>query len=243
MAYIGIDDTARKITDIYVGVNDVARKVIKAYVGVDGIARLAWEISFNPNPDTPGNYPTLLPRNRWFDAYRGFLDDTETITILDSYTPTEGEDNGIAIDEEGTGSIKLYAVGPNLTPFRDLIIAGNGSGRIYTNTDAAFLFSGQGGGVNANVNDFTNLKTINGLTLLDTSKTTNMASMFEGDKSLTSLDLTSFDTSNVTNMNFMFATCTNMALIEVAQDKWDTTSAEALFMFSNCGVSNVTYTA
>ncbi|MBU5626540.1 hypothetical protein KQI82_06350 [Oscillibacter sp. MSJ-2] len=41
-AYIGIDGTARKATNIYIGVDGVAHKVKAAYVGVDGVAEKFW---------------------------------------------------------------------------------------------------------------------------------------------------------------------------------------------------------
>lgn len=41
-AYIGVNNTARKVTKIYVGVNNIARKVVKGYVGVNGVARQFW---------------------------------------------------------------------------------------------------------------------------------------------------------------------------------------------------------
>lgn len=42
-AYVGVNDTAKKIIGGYIGVDGVARKVIKGYVGDgNGIARLIW---------------------------------------------------------------------------------------------------------------------------------------------------------------------------------------------------------
>ena len=38
-AYIGIDNTSRKVKTMYVGVDGIARKVKKAYIGVEGVAR------------------------------------------------------------------------------------------------------------------------------------------------------------------------------------------------------------
>lgn len=38
-AYIGINDTARKVKSIYIGVDGIARKVTKGYIGVSGIAQ------------------------------------------------------------------------------------------------------------------------------------------------------------------------------------------------------------
>ena len=52
-----------------------------------------------------------------------------------------------------------------------------------------------------------NLKTIEGIENLNTSKVTNMSRMFRDCYSLTSLDLSNFDTSNVTDMSEMFYDC------------------------------------
>lgn len=44
--YVGVNNTARKITKAYVGVDGVPRKVKKAYIGVEGVPRLVY--SNNP---------------------------------------------------------------------------------------------------------------------------------------------------------------------------------------------------
>ena len=54
------------------------------------------------------------------------------------------------------------------------------------------------------------LENINGLHNLDTSNVLNMSYMFNGCRSLTSLDLSSFVTSNVTNMQGMFSNCESL---------------------------------
>ncbi len=58
--------------------------------------------------------------------------------------------------------------------------------------------------------DLTHLKTIEGLTNLDTSQMTNMEAMFSNCSSLTEIDLSNFDTSNVYAMASMFEGCTNL---------------------------------
>ena len=42
-AYVGVNDTARAVTNIYAGVDGTARKVIRAYAGVNGLARMIYE--------------------------------------------------------------------------------------------------------------------------------------------------------------------------------------------------------
>ncbi|MCL2015784.1 MAG: BspA family leucine-rich repeat surface protein [Defluviitaleaceae bacterium] len=60
-----------------------------------------------------------------------------------------------------------------------------------------------------------NLTVIEGLTYFDTSNVTNMANMFSGASSLTSLDLSSFDTSNVAMMWGMFAGANSLTLLDL----------------------------
>ena len=77
-----------------------------------------------------------------------------------------------------------------------------------------------------------NLKSINGINNLDTSKTTNMSSMFYGDGSLASLDLSSLNTSKVTDMSFMFLNDSQLTSLDVS--KFDTSKVTDMsFMFSH----------
>ena len=82
----------------------------------------------------------------------------------------------------------------------------------------------------------TNLTTITGISNLNTSEVTNMATMFFGCSRLTILDLSSFNTANVENMTAMFNGCTSLTTI-YAGDGWSTgkvTSGYGSAMFTNC---------
>ena len=68
------------------------------------------------------------------------------------------------------------------------------------------------------------------LNQFNTSQVTTMYSMFSGCRSLTTLDLSSFDTSKVTNMSYMFSNCSKL-----------TTSIT--IMNSNTTYSNIFYNA
>ena len=61
-----------------------------------------------------------------------------------------------------------------------------------------------------------NLKTIIGINKLKTDSVTNMASMFFGCRSLTTLDLSSFNTSKVTDMNGMFYGCSSLTSLDLS---------------------------
>ena len=67
----------------------------------------------------------------------------------------------------------------------------------------------------------------------NTSKVTNMISMFENCTNLTSLDVSSFDTSNVTDMANMFDECTSLTSLDLSD--WDTSKVTDMnYMFYNC---------
>ena len=50
----------------------------------------------------------------------------------------------------------------------------------------------------------------------DTSKVTDMASMFSGMQSITTLDLRGFNTASLTNMNSMFDSMTNLVQVDLS---------------------------
>ena len=67
----------------------------------------------------------------------------------------------------------------------------------------------------------------------NTSKVTNMESMFNKCSGLTSLDLSNFDTSNVTHMGGMFYGCSGLTYLDLSD--WDTSNVTDMnSMFSNC---------
>ncbi|MBQ4378245.1 MAG: BspA family leucine-rich repeat surface protein, partial [Treponema sp.] len=66
----------------------------------------------------------------------------------------------------------------------------------------------------------------------DTSKVTNMGSMFSECYALTSLDVSKFDTSNVTDMNSMFDCCNALASLDVS--KFDTSNVTDMNSMFDC---------
>ncbi|MBW9301134.1 BspA family leucine-rich repeat surface protein [Pediococcus acidilactici] len=68
-----------------------------------------------------------------------------------------------------------------------------------------------------------NVKSINGLNLLDTSDVINMSSMFYVNKLITSLDVSTWDTSNVTDLGSVFDEDKNLTNIHGIED-WDTSN-------------------
>jgi surface protein len=69
---------------------------------------------------------------------------------------------------------------------------------------------------------------------LNTSKTTDMFSMFQDCSNLTKLDLSSFDVSSVTNIGYMFAGCSSLESIKGLSD-WKTGKIENMNgLFHGC---------
>lgn len=238
MAYIGVNDKARLIAGAYVGIDDVAHKVKKIYVGVKGKAELVWQ------PEDVGNYPTLKSGDTWYQSSftRGQF---TTIAIYDSFTPTAvtGVVESWAADVDGTGAIMCYVTGA--AGDRTLIIAGNGSGKIYANQNASYMFSiappsGQSDSYKYSGDSkyFSNLTSIQGLTLLNTSKTKYMNNMFYVCRNLIKPDLSLFNTYKVTNMSRMFY-MTNYMVGSLDLTGFNTKNVTNFsYMLSACGASS-----
>ena len=85
---------------------------------------------------------------------------------------------------------------------------------------------------------------------LDTSRTTNMSSMFNGCESLTSLDLSHFDSANVTDMSFAFGNCKSLVSLDLSSfntsnvinmsGMFQSCSALTLLNLSSFNTANVT---
>ena len=76
-------------------------------------------------------------------------------------------------------------------------------------------------------------RSIEGLSLVDTSAVTSMNYMFLGCSSLVSLDLSGFDTSSVTSMAGMFSECSSLESVDLSS--FDTSNVTDMqSMFSSC---------
>lgn len=73
---------------------------------------------------------------------------------------------------------------------------------------------------------FTNLEEFQGLSLIDTSKVTDMGRMFKDIPLLTELDIGHFNTSNVTNMDGMFEGMESLLSLDL--NSWDTSKVESI---------------
>ena len=98
----------------------------------------------------------------------------------------------------------------------------DGSFANYTPTSTSYWFDG-----------FTNLTQIDGLENLNTENVTDMAYMFAGCSSLTSLDLGGFDTSNAIYLSGMFMDCSGLTNLDL--ENFNTSKATDMdYMFYGC---------
>lgn len=74
--------------------------------------------------------------------------------------------------------------------------------------------------------NMTNVKEIENIDLLDTSRVRNFSYMFSGAQKLESLDLTTWDTSSANNMFHMFDSCYNLKKLKVG--KWDVSNVRSM---------------
>ena len=117
----------------------------------------------------------------------------------------------------GTGEVKYTYQNSPWYEYRDKIITAKIN--VDGMTNAYHLFA-----------DCSNLKSVD---ITDTSKVTDMGSMFSGCVSLEKLDLSGWDTGAVTNMSWMFYDCENLTTLDAS--KWDTSQIMNMsYMFYDC---------
>ena len=146
-----------------------------------------------------------------------------TITFVNNTNiPTTAEANWDVSYTSGDGDVIAWVV-PNTTDSTkyDLFI-----GADATTIEAPIISSNLFG-------EYKNCTVINNLTMLDTSKVTDMTWMFYNCSNLTELNVSNFDTTNVTNMSYMFYYCGSLTNLDVS--KFDTSNVTSMsWMFSRC---------
>ena len=140
----------------------------------------------------------------WQSDYK---DKISTVDILDNKNvPTDAVISWDVSDKQNKSVMAWFINDPDNAGMYKLYIGGNGG--VYANEDSSYLFAGK----NSNFNKVTEINLGN----LDTSKVTNMYSMFRDCSSLISLDLSTFDTSNVINMTGMFSGCSSLTSLNLS---------------------------
>lgn len=165
--------------------------------------------------------PTMATGSSWYKSTENRNTITK-ITFMDSYTPSTAADETWFADVDNTGSITCYRTGT------EIIIAGDGSGKIKANTDSSYMFA------STDRDYFTKLTAIENISsFLDTSDVSNMSYMFNLCSTLPNIDVSNFDTSNVTNMDSMFSACTKLTSLSLSN--FDTSHVTSMSsMFDNC---------
>lgn len=102
------------------------------------------------------------------------------------------------------------------------------SGKVYAPSLSSYLFSSR----SRNQKGFEFNPISIDTSKIDTSRVTDMDSMFQGASNLTNLDLSRWDTSNVTNMRSLFRDTTSLTTLNIS--RWDTSKVTLMSdMFSN----------
>ena len=160
--------------------------------------------------------PVLAANNTWYKSAQDKAAITK-ISLKDTYTPSGSEEEAWDASAAQDKSVMAYRTGT------EIVIAGNGSGKIYANADSRVTFD-----------KFAALTSIGGTTFLDTSEATDMSGMFQNCSKLAELNLSDWDTSNVTDMGWMFNNCSALTSLDLSG--WKTNKVtEMRSMFADCG--------
>lgn len=165
--------------------------------------------------------PVLAPGSTWYKGTESRKNITK-ISLVNEYTPTSEVDERWAADVNNTGEITCYRIGT------ELIVVGDGAGRIKANADSSRMFS------NTNNSEvFGCLTAIDNLSLVDFSDVTNASYMFASCSGLTTLNLSSMDTSNIKTISNIFYSCNNLTSLTISS--WNTAKIENMsFAFYGC---------
>ncbi len=143
---------------------------------------------------------------------------TEILTATFLNTTKDAPRNSQDVSAEKNGSVRVWLT-KNGAGY-DLYFGAEG--KVQAGSSCAGMFSG-----------CSNLKQVNFNDCFDTSRTTDMGSMFASCLSLEKIDLSGLDTSKVTNMNSMFAQCASLTTFRAGS--FDTSNVTNLgSMFKGC---------
>ena len=160
-----------------------------------------------------------LSRTNWQDIY------DKTITSFEKGTKTVAEaaaTAGAVRIDDGTGApVWAYKEGTKLYYVANV-------SKIFMPADSSYWFAYKEDGEYVN----TAITSID-LSVMDTSKVTNMSNMFNQCKNLLSLDVSKFNTSNVVYMTSMFSKCSKLTSLDLSN--FDTSKVNDMnSMFANC---------
>ena len=137
------------------------------------------------------------------------------------------------IEASGSGKIGLYTSGTTVY----IAPVGGGDAKMYAPEDSSEMFKldkmGYTDKYKPDENDISILTVLDGLSNLDTSRVTNMNSMFYNCEAVETLDIGGFDTSNVTDMSRMFDFCKAVTALDVSDFQTGKVT-DMQYMFSGC---------
>ena len=160
--------------------------------------------------------PTLAPNNSWIVGKMTTpRSEIETIKIVREYTPSGTEIESWNADEGNEGKIKCYVDGTSL------IIAGNGAHSILANKDSDLLFRGT-----SSAEVFTNVQTIEGLSVLNTKNAETLMNAFFGLSNVKSLNgIENWNVKKCVKFKQCFGLCSKLESLDLTN--WDFSSASA----------------
>ncbi len=168
---------------------------------------------------------TLMARSSTAFWQNGYRENISKIVFEDQLDPkVTSEEFIFDVSETKNKSIMAYLVETenSTEEAKDYIVYIQGRGGIKANPNSSSLFA-----------NFSKLKEIENIHVLDTSQVKTMYQMFDNCPNLTNLDVSHFDTSNVTNMDQMFTRCNNLISLELTS--FNTSNVTTMgAMFSNC---------
>jgi len=172
-------------------------------------------------------------------AFWGYKDKIKNIIFENKINiPSDiSNDHKWDVSSTSNGMVMAYIIENSTdSTYYDLYIQGDG--RLYANKNSSYLFSG-----------FKYVDSIKNIDILDTSKVTNMSSMFSQtgySSEIFKLDLgNNFKTNNVTNMNSMFSQTGYLSKVFTLKlgNKFDTSKVTNMSsMFSKAGYSSEVFT-
>ncbi len=149
----------------------------------------------------------------------------ETVTSVSILTEAKAAPliaglEGTPIDANRSGGIMVYHTSAGQPGDKVYIVSK--TDKIYLNTTTSNIFAG-----------LSKCTSIEGLDMLDSSKTKNLSYMFFNCKSLASVDISSLVSSHVGDFSYMFANCSSLTELDVST--LDTSSATNMgYMFAGC---------
>lgn len=138
----------------------------------------------------------------WTDEYRRNI----TSVIFENHTNVPTNAISWDVSEDKDKGVVAWLVKDVSDNTKYVLHIGGKNGAVIANTYSNDLFQ-----------DFTNVTSINFGNNFDTSKVTNMSSMFYGCENLATLDISHFDTSKVTSMFGMFDGCKKLVDLDVSR--------------------------